>query len=264
MLTFLVVVVWESREQPAAALNHRCTEYWAVRTTCSTECNALSREERWKLRQPKNESCALPARSQPFTSSGGRLSHFWQREILPKKLQIGIPPYRHYYENFCATRPKMVFCHKSHLVLAKKLTDLLGVLFADKMFSKERFTIASHKFLQHRHKHWNHLHLLRYYTFAATIVTIIIRDARIYQFCSFLTLFKKPLTAPLLPPPHKPPFDHLLENFCHFYAFTIGLLEFCRFSNMGLTPSPPMIKKCKIGKLERWALTIVVTKLIDL
>ena len=37
---------------------------------CSTECNALSREERWKLRQPKNESCALPARSQPFTSSG--------------------------------------------------------------------------------------------------------------------------------------------------------------------------------------------------
>ena len=155
---------------------------------CSTECNALSREERWKLRQPKNESCALPARSQPFTSSGGRLSHFWQREILPKKLQIGIPPYRHYYENFCATRPKMVFCHKSHLVLAKKLTDLLGVLFTDKMFSKERFTIASHKFLQQWHKHWNHLHLLRYYTFAATIVTIIIRDARIYQFCSFLTL----------------------------------------------------------------------------
>ena len=27
--------VWESREQPAAALNHWCTEHWALRTTCS-------------------------------------------------------------------------------------------------------------------------------------------------------------------------------------------------------------------------------------
>ena len=26
-LSMVVVVVWESREQPAAALNHRCTEH---------------------------------------------------------------------------------------------------------------------------------------------------------------------------------------------------------------------------------------------
>ena len=200
MLTFLVVVVvWESREQPAAALNHRCTEYWAVRTTCSTECNALSREERWKLRQPKNESCALPTCSQPFTSSGGGFSHIWPKEILPQKSQTRIPPYRHYYENFCATRQKMAFfCHLEFC--SKKLADSLGVLFTEKMFSKERFTIASHKFLQHRHKHWNHLHLFRSYTFAATMVSIIIRYAPNYQICSFLTFFKKPLTAPPPPP----------------------------------------------------------------
>ena len=27
MLTLSMVVVWESREQPVAALNHRCTEH---------------------------------------------------------------------------------------------------------------------------------------------------------------------------------------------------------------------------------------------
>ena len=37
--------------------------------------------------------------------------------------------------------------------ISKRLADLLSVVFTDKMFIEERFSIASHKFLQHRHKH---------------------------------------------------------------------------------------------------------------
>ena len=48
-----------------------------------------------------------------------------------------------------------------------------------------------------------------------------------------------------------PPFEHLVKNFCQFYAFTIGPYEFCSFFNVGLTP-PPFLnnakQNCRISK----------------
>ena len=147
MLTFsmVVVVVWESREQPAAALNQWCTEYWgqlAVQwgghwVQCSEWWGEVKVEatQKWVL---------YFANSFPTLHIVRRgVLPLLTRKILPKKLQIGIPPYRHDYENFCATRPKWRFWHKSHLALAKN-SQICWALFLRTKCSAKRDSPLHH------------------------------------------------------------------------------------------------------------------------
>ena len=87
------------------------------------------------LRQPKNESCALPARSQPFTSSGGGFSHFWPKEILPKNYRL-----EHFLTDFITWTfaqqgQKWRFCHKTQGFLTRsrkiKLSEPSEGIFRD-------------------------------------------------------------------------------------------------------------------------------------
>ena len=153
--------------------------HWVLRTTCSAVRRTLSAMQ-WVVR--RGESWGNPKMSLVLCQLVPNPSHRQERgsptfdqENFTQKITDRNTSLQTWLRKLLRNKAKMAFLTQESSGISKKLADLLGLVFTDKMFSEERFTIASHKFLQHRHKHWNHLHLLRSYTFAATRTPWIVK-----------------------------------------------------------------------------------------
>ena len=154
MLTLSMVVVWESREQPAAALNHRCTEHWALRTTCSavrtlSAIIAALNAMHWVVR--RGESWGNPKMSlvlcqlvcNPSHRQEGGSPTFDQKKLYPKNYRLEYLLTDIITRTFAQQGQNGVFCHKSHLVLAKN-SQICWVYFLRTKCSAKRDSPLHH------------------------------------------------------------------------------------------------------------------------